>query len=362
MLRFLFSLLLLPVLSFAQTTCALSGEGWPVPDSTVLRLFRNGDQSPSQEARFISGSFSVVVPIEEANLYFLQVDGQDRPLEVFLEPGQVTIRPRKDRPGEYEVNGSRSHIEFQRFVQRFLPFVQQSNQLANVINITQNPAQRDSLMLLYQNGQRDMQLLIDSTIDANPSSPIGPFILSATYGFNQDPVVLERRFNKLSLALQQSAAGKQLLALINDSKVGAVGSMAMDFTQSDVNGNPISLSSFRGKYVLVDFWASWCGPCRTENPNVVENYNRFKNKNFTVLGVSLDRPGQKDRWLQAIQDDKLTWTNVSDLQFWNNAVAKQYKVQSIPQNLLIDPNGIIVAKNLRGDALGQKLCELLGCD
>jgi alkyl hydroperoxide reductase subunit AhpC len=94
----------------------------------------------------------------------------------------------------------------------------------------------------------------------------------------------------------------------------------------------------------------------------VENYNRFKDKNFTVLGVSLDRQGQKDRWVQAIAEDKLTWTQVSDLQFWNNAVAKQYKIQSIPQNLLVDPNGIIIAKNLRGEALGQKLCEILGCN
>jgi peroxiredoxin len=95
---------------------------------------------------------------------------------------------------------------------------------------------------------------------------------------------------------------------------------------------------------------------------VVANFNRFKDKNFTVLGVSLDRPGQKDRWLQAIEEDKLTWTNVSDLQFWNNEVAKQYKVQSIPQNILVDPSGIIIAKNLRGEALGEKLCALLGCN
>jgi alkyl hydroperoxide reductase subunit AhpC len=95
---------------------------------------------------------------------------------------------------------------------------------------------------------------------------------------------------------------------------------------------------------------------------VVKTYTKFKDKNFTVLGVSLDRQGQKDRWLQAIAEDKLTWTQVSDLQFWNNAVAKQYKIQSIPQNLLVDPNGIIIAKNLRGEALGQKLCEILGCN
>jgi peroxiredoxin len=266
------------------------------------------------------------------------------------------------KPNEYEVNGSPAHLDFQSFIKRFLPIVQQTNQWASIINTTQNPAQRDSLMALYQTSQTNMQLLIDSIIDANPNSPVAPFILSATYGFSQDPIVLERRYKKLSLAGQQSTIGKQLLTMIEDSKVGAVGSMAMEFTQDDVNGNPVSLSSFRGKYVLLDFWASWCGPCRSENPNVVENYQRFKDKNFTVLGVSLDRPGQKNRWLEAIQEDKLTWTHVSDLQFWNNAVAKQYKVQSIPQNLLIDPNGVIIAKNLRGEALGQKLCEVLGCN
>ena len=125
---------------------------------------------------------------------------------------------------------------------------------------------------------------------------------------------------------------------------------------------PVALSSFRGKYVLVDFWASWCGPCRQENPNVVETFNKFNTKNFTVLGVSLDRPGQKSKWIDAIHEDKLTWTHVSDLKFWDNEVAKLYKVQSIPQNILLDPDGKIIAKNLRGPALEAKLCEILGCN
>jgi peroxiredoxin len=112
--------------------------------------------------------------------------------------------------------------------------------------------------------------------------------------------------------------------------------------------------------VLVDFWASWCRPCRAENPNVVKVYNKFKNKNFTVLGVSLDQ--EKAAWVKAIEKDKLTWTHVSDLQQWNNAVAQLYRVQSIPQNFLIDPNGNIVAKDLRGEDLEKKLCELLGCN
>lgn len=134
----------------------------------------------------------------------------------------------------------------------------------------------------------------------------------------------------------------------------------MDFSQNDVNNRPVKLSDFRGKYVLLDFWASWCGPCRQENPNVVKAYKTYKDKNFTVLGVSLDQPGKKQDWLQAIEKDGLTWTQLSDLQGWKNAASTLYGVRGIPANFLIDPQGKIVGKDLRGAALEKKLGELLG--
>jgi thiol-disulfide isomerase/thioredoxin len=138
-----------------------------------------------------------------------------------------------------------------------------------------------------------------------------------------------------------------------------VGKPAPDFSLPDVNGNQVALSSFKGKFVLVDFWASWCDPCRAENPNVVKAYAKFKDKNFTILGVSLDRPGQKNKWIEAIKSDNLTWTQVSELKYWDSRVVPLYGIDGIPYNVLINTEGIVIGENLKGRALEAKLEEVL---
>jgi peroxiredoxin len=165
-------------------------------------------------------------------------------------------------------------------------------------------------------------------------------------------------YDLLSKDIQDTGEGKNIGIQLSASKTTAIGAIAPDFTQSDPDGKEVSLSDFRGKYLLVDFWASWCGPCRKENPYVVMAYNQYKDKNFEILGISLDNPGGKQNWLDAIRKDGLTWPQVSDLKGWQNAVALQYNVQSIPHNILLNPQGVIIAKNLRGEKLTAKLKEI----
>jgi peroxiredoxin len=367
MKRLLFILLLSPLFIIAQVKPVVKGftiegklDGYP--NGTKISLYRNGVQTEWATTTLQNSKFILKEKVDEPVLCFVVIDGVQKPIEVYVENTIISIKGNKATPDIYEVKGSKTHNDFNEFLSSFLPLAQQLSALGNSINYTMPGVQRDSMVTVHTGLQSGLQKAIDNFITNKPKSMVTPFVLEVTYQFNEDVVMLENRFNSLDASVKNSAYGKRLDQLIAEKKIGAIGTLALDFTQEDTTGTPVSLSSFRGKYVLVDFWASWCGPCRNENPNVVENYNKFNAKNFTVLGVSLDRPGQKSKWVDAIKEDKLTWTNVSDLQFWNNAAAKLYNVGSIPANFLVDPAGKIVARNLRGPALEEKLCELLGCN
>jgi peroxiredoxin len=198
---------------------------------------------------------------------------------------------------------------------------------------------------------------LDSLLSVHPASPVSAYFVVKDFAYKLDLEEMKSVRSKLDASLDGTSYVQQIESMIARMEKVQVGSEAPDFTLPDVNGNPVSLSSFRGKYVLVDFWAAWCPDCRKENPNIVSAWKKYKNKNFAILGVSLDR--NRDQWLAAIEKDKLTWTQVSDLKYWSSEAAVLYCIRWIPMSFLIDPEGKIVAIGLEGEELHNKLEELL---
>lgn len=354
-------LIFLPIAGFSQATgFTILGNVTGLQEGAEVKIITTQNEPQViATGKAVKGKFMLKGNVEEPGLFFLVMDDA-QPHYVFLDNSKIGIEGKKQDLKNLKIKGSSTHDDFLDFKKIFDPLVGEMSALGAQVNKETNTIVRDSLKVKYDSIVFLVQSSIDAFVTEKPNSYVSPFLLVITLQMNDDVSLLENRFSKLSPAMQQSRIGASLQQHIAASKAGQVGSLAMDFTQPDVNGKPVSLSSFRGKYVLVDFWASWCRPCRIENPNVVENYNKFKDRNFTVLGVSLDRPGQKENWLKAIEQDKLTWTNVSDLKFWQNEAAQLYRVSGIPFNILVDPEGRVIARNLRGPDLQAKLCEVLG--
>lgn len=281
---------------------------------------------------------------------------------VYLEPGNIQITS-IDSFSNVKVNGSKSHVEYEKLEAQLKPYNDQIKNLSDKyveFRKAKNTAEADKIDKAIDSiDEKSRNEVYGKYVKKYPASALAVYALGQYAGYYIDPSKVDPLFKLLSEKNKKSESGKALEGRIETAKKLDIGQVAIDFTQNDTLGNPVTLSSFKGKYVLVDFWASWCGPCRAENPNVVKAFNEFKDKGFTILSVSLDQPGAKEKWLKAIHDDGLTWTHVSDLQYWNNAVAKTYGIQAIPANYLLDPQGKIIAKNLRGEDLANKLNGLL---
>ncbi|GHV20241.1 thiol:disulfide interchange protein [Bacteroidia bacterium] len=335
-------------------------------------MYRVGDQSMTDSAIVKNGAFEFAGSLDSPSraTLILSHDGtydlasRTRPddyLSFFIEPVQIRLSA-ADSVKNASIKGSQINDDNKKLEAS----LKSINEKMDILMAEYRGASEEdkksedfqkSIESRYEAISQESNDVYKSFIQLNPNSFISVVALNSFAGSTPDVEKVEPVFNLLSSNMKNTKEGKAFSEKIDKLKTLAIGAIAPEFTQESPEGKQIKLSDFRGKYLLIDFWASWCGPCRKENPNVVEAYNKYKVKNFEILGVSLD--SKKDAWLAAIEKDGLTWPQVSDLEYWKNAVAQQYAVQSIPQNFLLDPNGKIIAKNLRGEDLSKKLAELL---
>lgn len=356
------------------TSCSKKEEGFTI-NGTIAGLDKGtvylentdekGEKKIADSAEIQKGGvFTFAGKVSEPLLYTIKLKGEEYGAFFLLDNENIKVEAKKDSIFKAKVSGATQNDIYKSYYDNEFKKIQA---IAGPVYKTSDSLSQNGKVKLTADQQafmdkkwKDLQTLADDLTDKfirkNKDKVAAALVISDRIVSYGTPEQVKTYYAVLSPEVQKSVYGKQLKEAIDLNDKTAVGVTAPEFSQTDVNGKVVKLSDYKGKYVLVDFWASWCGPCRKENPNVVQAYKTYHGKGFEVLGISLD--DKKNLWEKAIEKDGLTWTHVSDLKGWKNDVAVLYGVKLVPTNYLIGPDGKIVAKNLREEALQTKLKEI----
>ncbi len=348
--------------------CNRKQEGYEIKvnlkgDGGSVLLERRGESGwiPVDTAKLTDGTAVLQGKVAFPEDLYLSVLGQRPKTILFVENTKMVIEGSADSLENVTVTGSKTHNEYtavnkkiQEIGEEYMALYQQAREAAAANDTARARQLIEQVQELYDSTTAVQQNFVRN----NPGSYAAPyFLLRIQHGMETEE--LDELLSSLNPKLDSVPSVVALKNRVEKLKTVSIGKTAPDFIMNDPGGNPIRFSDVyaQNKYTLIDFWASWCGPCRAENPNIVSVYHEFKDKGFGVFGVSLDR--DRETWLKAIEDDNLTWTHVSDLAYWNNAAAQMYVVNSIPSSLIVDQKGKIVAKNKRDQELRETVAKLL---
>lgn len=324
-----------------------------------LQKLVEGQPQSIDTADVVDGKFTFKGKIETPDLRLLRLNEEEYLAPFFLDNSSITVTAKKDSLRISTYKGSPTQDIFQIYMTE----VEKLNKDMMALQAKFQNAMSTGNADEADKAQIDRQAMLDNNlfytknfVKEHKNSVVSAYITLAMLAGQVDGTELDSIVSKFTPEISTSEYVIKLKEMIQEQKKTAIGVEAPDFTMNDLEDKPVKLSLLRGKVVMIDFWASWCAPCRQENPNVVKLYNQYHEKGFEIIGVSLDKT--KENWVNAIKDDKLSWIHVSDLQYWQNAVARLYGVNAIPQSFLLDKDGKIIAKGLRGEELAKKLAEL----
>lgn len=336
----------------------LTGEVKGFTDDVVFLTYGTFNNTKIDSAVVKDGRFTFRGKVGEPLLGMLFSRNYRLRLDLFIDNDRISITGNMNDLDNIKVAGSPVVNEYEVFNKRIMSNRKRVNGLLQEAYNVKHAGDTALAKMLEADGNKYYAYEYEmrkNYIKEHPASPISAREL-VMYTNTKTLAECTKFYEALDPKIKASEQGKEAAERITILNKVEVGKTALAFTQNDVNDKPVSLASYKGKYVLLEFWASWCGPCRAENPNLLKQKQLFGGKGFNILGISLDK--NKDLWVKAIEKDGLTWTQVSDLKGWNNDIAVMYGIKAVPANFLIDPSGKIIAQDLRGEALNKKLKEI----